>query len=79
MILPYFCVRSMVILRIIISTLYYKHTDLKSMFRISRHAAYALVGDGYIPAVKVANAFRIPKINVINYVLSEKKAAPSEA
>ena len=54
-------------------------TDLQSMLRISRHAAYALVGDGYIPAVKVANAFRIPKINVINYVLSEKIAAPSEA
>ena len=43
--------------------------DLRQMLNISRHLAYDLISDGYIDAIKIGNSFRIPKINVINYVL----------
>lgn len=43
--------------------------ELKQMLGVSRHTAYALVNDGYIDALKIGNAIRIPKINVIDYVL----------
>lgn len=45
--------------------------QLQTMLGISRPLAYRLIGDGYIPGVKIGNAFRVPKVNVINYVLSE--------
>lgn len=44
---------------------------LQKMLGISRQLTYKLIGDGYIPGVKIGNAFRVPKVNVINYVLSE--------
>lgn len=46
-------------------------TQLQKMLGISRQLTYKLIGDGYIPGVKIGNAFRVPKVNVINYVLSE--------
>ncbi len=45
--------------------------QLQVMLGISRSLAYRLIGDGYIPGVKIGNAFRVPKVNVINYVLAE--------
>ena len=45
--------------------------QLQAMLGISRPLAYRLIGDGCIPGVKIGNAFRVPKVNVINYVLSE--------
>ena len=39
------------------------------MLGISRHAAYDLLGEGEISSIRLANAYKIPKINVINYVL----------
>ena len=45
--------------------------QLQNMLGISRQLTYKLIGDGYIPGVKIGNAFRVPKVNVINYVLSE--------
>lgn len=45
-------------------------TQVQSMLGISRHLAYQLIGDGYIPGIKIGNAYRVPKINVINYALS---------
>ena len=35
-------------------------TQLQSMLCISRHLAYELINDGYIKALKIGNAFRIP-------------------
>ena len=52
-------------------------TQIQSMLGISRHLAYALIGDGYIHGIKIGNAYRIPKINVINYALSTQN--PSAA
>ena len=43
--------------------------DLQAMLSISRHAAYDLLGDGEISCIRLGNAYKIPKINVINYVL----------
>lgn len=57
--------------------------QLQKMLGVSRHLAYNLIGDGYIPGIKIGNAFKVPKVNVINYVLSEengsKPAAGKEA
>ena len=44
--------------------------QLQTMLDISRHTAYALIDNGSLPGIKVGKAYRIPKINVIKYVLS---------
>ena len=43
---------------------------LQTMLGISRHAAYDLLGEGEIGALKLGNAYKIPKINVIRYLLT---------
>ena len=43
--------------------------DLQAMLGISRHAAYDLLADGSIRGLKLGNAYKIPKINVIRYVV----------
>ena len=43
--------------------------DLQAMLGISRHAAYDLLGEGEISCIRLGNAYKIPKVNVINYVL----------
>lgn len=48
-------------------------TQLQSMLGISRHLAYDLINDGYIRGLKIGNAFRIPKVNVIEYVMDQGK------
>lgn len=48
--------------------------QLQKMLGISRHLAYDLINDGAIRGVKIGNAFKIPKVNVIRYVLDEKEA-----
>lgn len=51
--------------------------QVQSMLKISRHLAYELIGDGYIPGMKIGNAYRIPKINVIRYALSVGNPQPA--
>lgn len=36
---------------------------------------YDLINDGYIRGLKIGNAFRIPKVNVIEYVMDQGKSA----
>ena len=43
--------------------------QLQKMLGISRHAAYDLLGEGEISCIRLGNAYKIPKINVIDYVL----------
>ena len=43
--------------------------DLQTMLGISRHAAYDLLGEGEISCIRLTNTYKIPKINVIDYVL----------
>ena len=40
--------------------------DLQAMLGISRHAAYDLLGEGEISCIRLGNAYKIPKINVVN-------------
>lgn len=47
--------------------------QLQKMLGVSRHLAYDLINDGYIPGIKVGNAFKVPKVNIINYVLDEDR------
>ena len=44
--------------------------QLQTMLGISRHGAYDLLAEGEIGGIKLGNAYKIPKINVIRYVLS---------
>lgn len=46
--------------------------QLQKMLGISRHLAYDLINDGYVPAVKIGNAFKIPKVGIINFVTSDE-------
>ena len=57
-----------------------RKTELKELYKmmfpnypdiVSRHLAYDLISDGYISGVKIGNAYKIPKVNVINYVMEE--------
>ena len=48
-------------------------SHIRTMLGISRHAVYDLINDGWIPALKIGNAYRIPKINVINYALAPRE------
>ena len=42
--------------------------QLQEMLHISRQLAYALINSGQIPALKVGNSFRIPKIKIIEFI-----------
>ena len=48
--------------------------QLQKMLGISRHLAYDLIHDGYIHGIKVGTAFKIPTVNVINYVMEHDGA-----
>ena len=50
-------------------------TQLKEMLGVSRHLAYDLINDGSIRGLKIGNAFKIPKVNVIEYVMDQKRVA----
>lgn len=43
--------------------------QLQKMLHISRQLSYELINRGQIRAFKVGNSFRIPKINVIDFVM----------
>ena len=44
--------------------------QLQKMLGVSRHLVYELISEKKISAVKIGHSFRVPKINVIKYVLS---------
>ena len=50
-------------------------TQLQEMLGVSRHLAYDLINDGSIRGLKIGNAFIIPKVNVIEYVMDQKRVA----
>ena len=45
--------------------------QLQQTLGVSHALAYKLIGDGYIPAVKTGSAFKIPKIDVVSFVMEE--------
>ena len=46
--------------------------QLQRMLDISRHLAYDLINEGSISGLKIGNAFKIPKVSVINYVMERQ-------
>lgn len=44
--------------------------QLQKMLGISRHLAYELINDGTIRGLKIGNAYKIPKVSVIEYITS---------
>ena len=47
--------------------------QLQSMLGVSRHLAYSLINEGYIKGIKIGNAFKIPKVNVIEFVMNRNE------
>ena len=52
--------------------------QLQEMLGVSRHLAYDLINDGSIRGLKIGNAFKIPKVNVIEYVMDQNRGAGFE-
>jgi len=48
--------------------------QMQTMLGISRHAAYDLVREGSIPAVKIGTSFRILKLNINKYMADNPAA-----
>lgn len=44
--------------------------DMQKMLGISRHLAYNLINDGSVNGQMIGHTYKIPKISIINYVLS---------
>lgn len=47
--------------------------QLREMLGISRRLAYQLINDGSIPGVLIGNAYKIPKANIICFVMNQKQ------
>lgn len=47
--------------------------QIQKMLGVSRHLAYALITSGQMQGIKIGKAYRVPKVKVIDYVLSQKK------
>ena len=45
--------------------------DLQTMLGISCHAVYDLLEDGEISYIRLGNDYKVPKINVIQYILKK--------
>lgn len=48
-------------------------SDLQKMLGISRHLAYDLINDGEIAALMIGHSYKIPKPNVVSYLMRESK------
>jgi len=46
--------------------------QMQAMLGISRHLAYHLINYGYVSALKIGKAYKIPKVSIIKYVLDEE-------
>jgi hypothetical protein len=47
--------------------------QMQKMLGISRGLAYKLIREDEIHGVKIGNALRVPKVNIVNYVLSDDR------
>ena len=46
---------------------------IQRMLGVSRHLAYELITSGQVHGIKIGKAYRVPKVKVIDYVLSQRK------
>lgn len=53
--------------------------QVQAMLGSSRHLAYALIGDGDIPGMKIGNAYCVPKIMYADVTLREKPSHMGES
>lgn len=44
--------------------------QLQKMLGISRHLAYQYLNDGTIQGVIISHSYRVPKVNVVDFVLN---------
>ena len=51
--------------------------DLQKMLGISRQAVYDLLAEGELGGIRLGNAYRIPKLNVVRYVLTKSAGRPN--
>lgn len=42
--------------------------DVREILKIGRNYCYNLLQSGCIPSIRVGNSYRIPKVNIINYL-----------
>ena len=49
--------------------------QLREMLGISRRLAYQLINDGSIPGILIGNTYKIPKANIISFVMDQKQRA----
>lgn len=47
-------------------------SQLQKMLGISRHLAYDLINSGTLSSIKIGNAFKVPKVSVIRYVMEQE-------
>lgn len=47
--------------------------QMQKMLDVSRHLAYKLITSGQVQGIKVGKAYRVPKVKIIDYVLSQRK------
>lgn len=46
--------------------------EFQQVLKIGRNKAYELLQNNIIPSIRIGNSYRIPKINVINYLQNPK-------
>ena len=46
--------------------------EFRKILKIGRNKAYELLQNNIIPSIKIGKSYRIPKINVINYLQNQK-------
>lgn len=47
--------------------------QVREMLGASRTFVYELINNGDLPAMKICNTYRIPKVYVIQYLVDQKK------
>lgn len=66
-------------IEIIYRTMFSEYPDivtikqLRQMLGISRTVAYELLSTGQIKGLKIANAYRIPKVSIIDFIVKSSK------
>lgn len=46
--------------------------EFRQALKIGRNKAYELLQNNIIPSIRIGKSYRIPKINVINYLQNQK-------
>lgn len=47
-------------------------SQLQKMLGISRHLAYDLIQEGHLASFRIGNAYRVPKVSVIRYIIEQE-------